>query len=48
MPEQRVMEAKKLGFETCVMPKVSLESVKNIEGIKIIGVNTINEAIQLM
>ena len=48
MPEQRVMEAKKLGFQVCVMPEVSLESVKNIKGIKIIGVKNINDAIQLM
>lgn len=48
MPEQRVAEAKKLGFEACVIPEVSLESVKNIKGIKIIGVKSINEAIGLL
>ena len=47
MPEQRVQEAKKLGFETCIMPAVSYDSVKNIEGIQIIGVKNINEAIRL-
>lgn len=46
MPEQRVAEAKKLGFQTCIIPEVSRESVKNIKGIKIIGVRNINEAIQ--
>ena len=45
MPEQRVAEAKKLGFKTCIMPAVSSGSVKNVKGIKIIGVKTINEAI---
>lgn len=48
MPEQRVAEAKKLGFKTCIVPAVSLDSVKNIEGIKVIGVNNINEAIQVL
>lgn len=48
MPEQRVAEAKKLGFETCIVPEVSLDSVKNIGGIKIIGVKSINEAIGLI
>ena len=48
MPEQRVAEAKKLGFETCIMPEVSVGVVKGIKGIKIIGVNTINDAIQLL
>ena len=47
MPEQRVAEAKKLGFRTCIMPSVSVESVKNIQGIKIIGVKNINDAIGL-
>ena len=48
MPEQRVAEAKKLGFETCIVPEVSLDSVKSIGGIKIIGVKNINEAIGLI
>lgn len=48
MPEQRVAEAKKLGFETCIVPEVSKELLKGIKGIKIIGVNTINDAIQLI
>lgn len=48
MPEQRVAEAKKLGFKTCIMPEVSVEAVKNIKGIKIIGVRTVNEAIDIL
>ena len=48
MPEQRVAEAKKLGFETCVGPEVSLDMVKGIKGIKIIGVKTINDAMNLI
>ena len=48
MPEQRVAEAKKLGFTTYIMPEVSREVVKNIKGIKIIGVKTINEALQVL
>ncbi len=48
MPEQRVAEAKKLGFEACVVPEVSLDMVKGIKGIKIIGVKTINDAMNLI
>lgn len=48
MPEQRVAEAKKLGFDTCIIPEVSLEIVKNMKGIEIIGVKNISEAIQLI
>lgn len=48
MPEQRVAEAKKLGFETCVIPEVSKDMVKNIKGIKAIGVKTISDAMNLI
>ena len=48
MPEQRVTEAKKLGFETCVLPMVSQNMVKQIKGINIVGVKTINDAIKLI
>lgn len=48
MPEQRVAEAKKLGFDTCIIPKVSLDSVKGIQGIHIVGVINIREAIQMI
>lgn len=47
MPEQRVSEAKKLGFAKCIIPAVSVESVKNVQGIQIVGVKNLNEAIQL-
>ena len=48
MPEQRVAEAKNLGFETCVIPEVSKDMVKNIKGIKVIGVKTISDAMNLI
>ncbi|WP_461811053.1 DNA repair protein RadA [Faecalimonas sp.] len=48
MPEQRVSEAKKLGFQTCILPEVSVETVKNIKGIEIVGVKNINEAVQFI
>lgn len=47
MPEQRVAEAKKLGFKTCIMPEVSVKSVGNAEGIEIIGIKTVNHAMNL-
>ncbi len=42
--EQRVLEAKKLGFKRCILPAVSIKSIKNTEGIELIGVNNIQEA----
>jgi DNA repair protein RadA/Sms len=46
MAEQRVMEAKKLGFTKCIMPKVSCDNLKSIDGIRIIGVTNLREAIE--
>lgn len=48
MPEQRVAEAKKLGFETCIIPEVSKEMVKGIQGIKIIGAKNVSDAMNLI
>lgn len=48
MPEQRVAEAKKVGFETCILPEVSLKMVKGIKGIKLIGVKNIGDAVKII
>lgn len=48
MPKQRVLEAKKLGFETCVIPQVSLGQVDDVKGIRLIGVKNINDAMGLI
>ena len=40
--------AKKLGFKTCILPDVSVKSVGKIDGIKIVGVKTIKEALDLI
>ena len=48
MPEQRVAEAKKLGFETCILPAVSLKMVKGIQGIRLIGVKNIADAVGII
>ena len=42
-PEQRVLEAVKLGFKTCIMPQVSLENIKQPDGIKLIGIKNIKD-----
>ena len=44
MAEQRVQEAKKLGFETVIMPQVSVKSAQKVKGIRIIGVRNLREA----
>ena len=48
MAEQRVLEAKRLGFDTCVMPKVCADVIGQIDGIKIIGVSNVREAMQIV
>ena len=45
MAEQRVTEAKKLGFEKVMLPRVCMSSVKNIKGIELIPVANVSEAI---
>ena len=48
MPEQRVAEAKKLGFKTCIIPEVSLKTVGKVDGMEIIGVKSVNQAMNLL
>ncbi|MCX4320976.1 MAG: DNA repair protein RadA [Lachnospiraceae bacterium] len=45
LAEQRILEAKKLGFTTCILPEVSLKSLEEIQGIELIGVKSIKDAI---
>ena len=45
MAEQRVREAIKLGFESCILPQVCLEKMKKVEGIDLHGVRNVREAI---
>ena len=44
--EQRVAEAKQLGFESIILPKVNLKSVKNC-GLKLMGVGHVTELMRL-
>ena len=46
MAGQRVQEAKKLGFETVMLPEVCRSSIGKIEGIRLIYVSQIRDAIQ--
>ena len=48
MAQQRVQEAKKLGFETVLMPKVSMKALQKVEGIRIIGLETVRDAMQYL
>ena len=48
MAGQRLQEAKKLGFTSCMMPAVCRKGLNSIDGIKIIGVNSVQDAIALL
>lgn len=43
MCQQRVDEAVKLGFTTCILPKVNLARLKRPEGLRLIGISGVGE-----
>lgn len=46
MPQQRINEAKKMGFTGCIMPAVSMEGIVIPDGFHCIGVRSVQDAIQ--
>jgi DNA repair protein RadA/Sms len=44
--EKRVQEASKLGFKKIIIPYNNLKGVKGQDGIEIVGVHTVNEAME--
>ena len=48
LAKERVQEAARLGFTTCLLPKSSLGADLNARGMKLIGVGNIEEAIQVL
>jgi DNA repair protein RadA/Sms len=44
----RVSEAKRLGFTTIVMPESSLSQVRDVEGVKLIGVKSVADAMEII
>lgn len=49
-PELRIREAERLGFETCILPQISLKRLdaKQFLGIQLLGVRSTTEAIQAL
>ena len=43
---QRVAEAEKLGFQTCIVPQVCAEDCRKNSGIEIVGVRSVQELIE--
>lgn len=46
MAQQRALEAKKLGFTTLIMPQVSVKAVGQIDGVRILGVRSLKDAVE--
>lgn len=48
MAQQRLQEAGKLGFTVCMMPEVCTKGLKSVDGIKVIGVKSVKDAIDFL
>ena len=48
LAKERVQEAARLGFTTCLLPKSSLSADLNARGMKLIGVSNIEEAVSVL
>ena len=48
MSKNRVMEAKKLGFETVIVPAVCLKTIGRVEGIRVVGVRNVKDLYQAL
>ena len=47
MAEQRVKEAGKLGFKNCIIPKVNATKMKRPDGVNVVGVNYVEELVNM-
>lgn len=48
MAEHRVREAKKLGFDTVILPRVCMKQAAAVEGIRLEGVRNVRDAIRVI
>lgn len=46
MAAQRVKEAAKMGFTTCILPSINCEGIDAPKGMKLIGVRNVSEALE--
>jgi len=44
----RLAEIKKMGFKRCLVPDSNLKRIPDIEGIKVEGIKTVPEAIEML
>jgi len=46
--DKRINEAAKLGFERAIVPKINLKDMNSIDGIDVIGINKVEEALEIV
>jgi DNA repair protein RadA/Sms len=46
--DTRVAEIKKMGFKRCLVPAGNFKRIRDIEGIKVAGIKTVSEAVDLL
>ncbi len=44
--EQRILEARRLGFSKCIVPRHGLKGVRQVDGIEVIGVSNLRQAFE--
>lgn len=48
MVEQRIAEARKLGFKQCILPKVCMKNIQQVDGMQLKGVENVCEALEIL
>jgi len=46
--DNRVAEAKKMGFNRCLVPDGNLKRIPDIDGIELAGIKTVPEAVEML
>ena len=44
--DTRISESAKMGFTRCIMPQSNLKRLPAVDGIEIVGVSTVSEAVE--
>jgi DNA repair protein RadA/Sms len=47
-PEARIKESKKMGFKKCILSKTNMENCNALNGIELIGVQSVNELMDVL
>jgi DNA repair protein RadA/Sms len=47
-PEPRIKESKKMGFTKCILSKTNMENCNSLNGIELIGVQSVNELMDIL